>query len=156
MRDTGTLTTILDEMVDLLNDNFHNLKDIVILNSMINVINTPTRQNALFDPIIIPNDMEFSDIGIIIMLAEVSDHSATHVSIPFTYEIQPCYERNIWLYSKANYEMLDNKILNCNWNMLNNGSVDKSCEVFTKSFTVFAKQCLPWKTMYSSRRPTLV
>ena len=28
---------------------------------MINVIITPTRQNALFDPIIIPNDMEFSD-----------------------------------------------------------------------------------------------
>ena len=61
---------------------------------MINVIITPTRQNALLYPIIIPNDMEYSDSGIIIMPAKVSDHHATHVSIPFKYEIQPCYKTN--------------------------------------------------------------
>ena len=110
---------------------------------MINVIITPTCQNALLYPIIIPNDMGFSDSSIIKMPAEVSDHSATQVSIPFTYEIQPCYKRNIRLYSKANYEMLNNKILNYYWTILYNGSVN----YLQKIFTELAKQCIPWKTV---------
>ena len=89
---------------DLLNSNFHNLRDTLILNSMINVINNPTRQNAILGPILIPNDMEVSDSGIIILPQEISDHSATYVSVPFSYEIQQSYERTIWLYKKANFE----------------------------------------------------
>ena len=50
---------------------------------MINVINNPTRQNVILDPILIPNDMEVSDSGIITLPQEISDHSATYVSIPF-------------------------------------------------------------------------
>ena len=41
---------------DLLNPNFHNLKDLVLIKSMINVITEPTRQHAILDPIIIPED----------------------------------------------------------------------------------------------------
>ena len=80
---------------DLLNGNFHNLKDTVVLNLTINVINSPTRQSALLDPILIPVDMEVSESGTIAVDMEVSesgtialpqeitDHSATYVSIPF-------------------------------------------------------------------------
>ena len=68
---------------DLLNDNFHNLKDTLVLNSMINVIKSPTRQNALLDPTLIPVDMEVSESGTIALPQEITDHSATYVSIPF-------------------------------------------------------------------------
>ena len=85
---------------DLLNSNFRNLRDTLILNSMINVINNPTRQHAILDPILILNDVEVSDSGIIILPQEISDHSATYVSIPLSYEIQQSYERTIWLYKK--------------------------------------------------------
>ena len=41
---------------DLLNPNYHNLKDLILVNSMKNVITEPTRQHAILDPIIIPED----------------------------------------------------------------------------------------------------
>ena len=48
---------------------------------MINVINSPTRKNAL--PILIPVDVEVSESGTIALPQEITDHSATYVSIPF-------------------------------------------------------------------------
>ena len=84
---------------DLLNDNFHNLKDTLVLNSMINVINSLTRQNALLDPILIPVDMVVNESGTIALPQEITDHSATYVSLPFFYEIQASFKRTIWLYS---------------------------------------------------------
>ena len=78
--------------------------------------------------------MEVSDSCIIILPQEINDHSATYVSIPFSNEIQRSYERTIWLYKKANFEKLNQKIFNYDWNILHNGCVYKSCEIFTGIF----------------------
>ena len=51
---------------DLLNPNTYNLRNLLLLNSMINIISEPTRQQAILDPIIIPDDMEYLDSGIIV------------------------------------------------------------------------------------------
>ena len=48
---------------DLLNPNVHGLKDVMILNSLVNVVSDPTRINALLDPIIINDDLNFLDVG---------------------------------------------------------------------------------------------
>ena len=37
---------------DLLNPNIHNLKDVLLLNSLHNIISEPTRQLALLDPLL--------------------------------------------------------------------------------------------------------
>ena len=50
---------------------------------MINIIKSPTRQNALLDPILIPVDMEVSESGTIALPQGITDHSAKYVSIPF-------------------------------------------------------------------------
>ena len=50
---------------------------------MINVIKSPTRQNSLLDPILIPVDMEVSESGTIALPQGIIDHSATYVSILF-------------------------------------------------------------------------
>ena len=76
---------------------------------MINVIKSPTRQNALLDPFLIPVDMEVSESVTIALPQGITDHSATYVSIPLFYEIQASYKRTIWLYSRANYELLNKK-----------------------------------------------
>ena len=43
---------------DLLNPNMHNLKDVLLLNSLHNIISEPTRQLALLYPIILHEDMQ--------------------------------------------------------------------------------------------------
>ena len=79
---------------------------------MINAMNVPTRQNALLDLVLIANDIEYSDSGTLPLPQVISDHCATFISIPFSYELQTCYERTIWLYSRANFESLNQKIEN--------------------------------------------
>ena len=68
---------------DLLNPNYHNLKDLILVNSMKNVITEPTRQHAILDPIIIPEDFPFLDSGTIGVPDHISDHKATYINLPF-------------------------------------------------------------------------
>ena len=49
---------------DLLNPNYHNLRDIMLINSLQSVIANPTKQDAILDPIIIPDDMYYLDGGV--------------------------------------------------------------------------------------------
>ena len=74
-----------DMKEDLLNPNVHSLKDILILNSLNNVISRPIRQHTLLDPIIIHNDMSFIHQGILENPPGISDHSATYLYLPFQY-----------------------------------------------------------------------
>ena len=127
---------------DLLNSTFHHLNDIIVVNSMMNVINIPTRGNALLDPILVPTDLEYSDCGTCTLPQAITDHCATYISIHFPYQTQPCSERTIWLYKRANYELLNQKVSDYNWNVLLNGSVDESCATFTRIFIDIVSQCI--------------
>ena len=73
---------------DLLNPNFHNLKDVLLINSMQNSISDPTRQHAILDPIIIPEHLPFLDSGTISIPSEISDYKATFIRFPSQYECQ--------------------------------------------------------------------
>ena len=55
----------------------HNLKYVLLLNSLQNIISEPTRQLALLDPIIVHKDMSPLSQGIIQVPNEISDHCAT-------------------------------------------------------------------------------
>ena len=59
---------------DLLNMNYRSLRDILLINSMQNVINDATRQNAILDLIIIFDDMLCADCGVTDTPAHISDH----------------------------------------------------------------------------------
>ena len=103
----------LDE--DLLNPDFRNLKDLVFINY---VITEPTRQHAILDPIIIPEDFPFLDSGTIDVPNNISAHKATYIKLPFHYDTEGAYHRLIWLYKKANFALLKQKLLNYDWNCL--------------------------------------
>ena len=94
---------------DLLNPNFHNLKDLILINSMTNVITETTRQQAILDPIIIPEDLPFLDSGTIEVPNNISDHKATYIKLPFQYDTEGVYNRLISLYRKANFTLLKQK-----------------------------------------------
>ena len=132
---------------DLLNNNYHNLKDILYLNSLKNVIEVPTRGNAILDPIIVQTDFNFLDSGILSVPSQISDHNATFIVLPFSYSIEHTFERKIWLYDKANFESLNNKIELFDWNKLLNCTMNEACELFTNTFINFVKECIPSKTI---------
>ena len=82
---------------DLLKPNMHNLKDVLLLNSLHNIISEPTRQLALLDPIIVHKDMSTLSQGIIQVPNEIRDHCATYVHIPFEYLLHDTFTRNVWI-----------------------------------------------------------
>ena len=84
---------------ELLNPNMHNLKYVLLLNSLHNIISEPTRQLALLDPIIVHEDMSPLSQGIIQVSNEISEHCATYVHIPFEYPLHITYTRNVWIYN---------------------------------------------------------
>ena len=87
------------------------MKDVLLLNSLQNIIDEPTRQLALLDPIILHEDMSSLNQGIIKVPPKISDHSATYVHVPFEYYLNGTFTRNVWMYKYANYELLNKKIL---------------------------------------------
>ena len=82
---------------DLFIQSYHNLKDLMYINSMHNVVTEPTRANALLDPIIIPLDLPYLHTETIEVPSYISDHKSTNLIIPCFYDINPSFERNIWL-----------------------------------------------------------
>ena len=48
---TGNLVILGDLNEDLLNHSYHNLQDVLMVNSLKNIINVPTRGRALLDPL---------------------------------------------------------------------------------------------------------
>ena len=97
---------ILGDMNEyLLNPNMHNLKDVLLLNSLHNIISEPTRQLALLDPIIDHEDMSTLSQGIIQVPNEISDHCATYVHIPFECPLHDTFTK-MYGYKKV-------QIMNC-------------------------------------------
>ena len=128
---------------DLLNMNYRNLRDILPINSMQNVINDATMQNAILDPIIKFDDMPYTDCGVTDTPAHISDHKASYLFIPFHYDIQNAYTRLVWLYKRATFELLRQQITNYNWNCLSDGSLDEACTKFISVFFSYRETCIP-------------
>ena len=130
---------------DLLNPNVHGLKDVMILNSLVNVVSDPTRINALLDPIIINDDLTFLDAGTIKVPAHISDHSATFITLPFQYEPKSPYTRTVWSYNLADFNALNTTIRNFDWSCLLHGSVHEASNLFNDIFLEMVKTCIPSK-----------
>ena len=129
---------------DLLNPNMHNLKDVLLPNSLHNIKSEPTRQLALLDPIILHEDM---NQVIIRDPPDISDHRATYVYLPFEYPVHGSFTRNVWMYKNANMNCLIKKLSDFDWSCLYQGSDNEACSLFTNIFIEFAKLSIPSKTI---------
>ena len=147
MEVTKNIIIVGDLNEDLNNKNFHHLTDILTINSLINTTNSPTRKHAILDPIIIPDDMPFLDSGTIDVPDNISDHKTTYIRVPMTYQRNLTYTRLVWLYKRANFALLRQKIVDFDWNCLLQGSLEEASELFTSTFLNFVKQCIPSKTV---------
>ena len=144
---TDNVILVGDLNEDLLNSNYRNLRDILLINSLQNVITDPTRLDAILDPILIPDDMAYIDAGVINTPANISDHKATFVALPFQYDPHGTFTRLVWLYKKANFPLLKDKVVNFDWSCLNDGSLDEACKKITDVFLNIVKLCIPSKTV---------
>ena len=68
---------------DLLNPNMYNLRNLLLFS----IISEPTRQLAILDPVIIPDDTEYLDSAIIVNTVDIGDHYATYILLPYHYEV---------------------------------------------------------------------
>ena len=91
--------------------------------------------------------MSFLHQGILEIPPEISDHSATYLYLPFQYPLHRSFTRKVWLYKNANFELLNNKILQFDWTCLNQGSVNDASTLFKNIFIEFVKVCIPSKTI---------
>ena len=110
-----------------------------------NTITDTTRQHAILDPILIPDDPPYLDSGTLTIPSEISDHKATFIRFPFQYHCQKTYERLVLLYKKANFDQLKQLVINHNWDRLYDGSINEAFEKFTDDVFSFVKTCIPSK-----------
>ena len=140
---------------DLLLANNYNLKNGMLLNSMQNVINEPTRGRVILDAIIVNFDQIVLDCCVLSIPPEVSDRNATYIEIPFEYNVRNIFKRKVWLYKYAHYSELENKINNHDWNCLYILPLDQAVEYFNTTFLNYAHECKPSKevTVRSDDKP---
>ena len=91
---------------DILNQNKQNLKNVLLINSLNNIITEPTRGRALLDPILISFDQTVLDSGTLQVPPDISDHRATFITLPFEYNLHYTFKHKIWIYKQANYAEL--------------------------------------------------
>ena len=108
---TDNIIILGDMNEDLPNPNTHNLKDVLLLYSLHNIISELTRKLALLDPTIVNEDMSALSQWIIQLPNKISGHCATYVHIPFNYPLHDNFTRNELIYKDANYELFNKKYL---------------------------------------------
>ena len=114
---------------DLFRPNVHNLKDILLLNSLNNINSKPTRKNTFLDPVII--HMSYLHQGILEIQPNISDHHATCVYLLFyKFPLHSSFTRNVWIHKQANFKLLNNKILHFDWTCLTQGTVNDASILF--------------------------
>ena len=134
---------------DQLNINSRYLKNIQLMNNLKNVITEPTRVTdttaTLNDPILVSQSSDVFDSGVIEIPNRFSDNRATFLYVPFSYIRPNVYKRKVWFYKRADYETLNNLILNHDWSFIGNNSVDDACKIFTDTLLNFLSLCIPNK-----------
>ena len=104
-----------DLNVDLLRENNNKLLEIISEFNLTNVIKEPTRNGALLDPILVSNLDIVIDSEVISVNRHVSDHDATLIHIKIPCLLKRSYMRKVWLYRKADFNKLNNEILEFQW-----------------------------------------
>ena len=140
---------------DLLNENYKNLRDIIMTNSFQNIITVPAKGRALLDPILTPDDLTSYESGVIANPSKIFDHSATFLIFPHYYSVSASFIRTVWFFKRANYTQLEEYLRAYDWNCLKVGSVNDSCELFTNKLMEFVNMSIPHKdvTIRPSKKP---
>ncbi len=90
------------------------------------------RTSTLLDPVIISEDIDIIDSGVIPFDRSISDHKGTYIDINMQIRTNMAYKRDIWCYNLGDYEKLNALIANTEWHTLFTGcsDVNEACTLF--------------------------
>ena len=137
---TPNVILLGDINVDFLNLSNYEILDCLTLFNLSNVIKEPTRvpgnSSTLIDPILVSDVCRVLDAVTISVDNSISDHKTTFVSVKAETPLLKSYTREVWNYKNANFEELNEKIRQDDWDHLihNTISVDEACANFTEAF----------------------
>ncbi|CAG2247610.1 unnamed protein product [Mytilus edulis] len=139
-----------------LNKNFmsdlpSNIRDIIFINGLINIIDkathfdTRTSSSSLLDPILVTDSIPVLDKDTIPIDRGISDHDGTYVTIDCGFSKSRTYIRSIWDYKRGDYDLMKQKVLNTNWEILISDASDVHVAAtnFTNTFINIASACIP-------------
>ena len=98
-----------------------------------------------FWPIQIHRDLPFQDSGSLDVPDHISYHKATYIILPFQYDTEGAINRLIYLYKKANFTLLKQKLSFYDWTCLREGTLDEACSKFNDNFLDFLNSSVPPK-----------
>ena len=108
-----------------------NLRNILLLNTLENVINEPTRitstSSILIDPIIVSSSIEFYRSGCSDVDSTISDHKLTFIYVKSTPETNVCKTRKVLLYNRADFQHFNELIITECWDFINTLTADEAC-----------------------------
>ena len=148
---TPNVILLGDINVDFLNLSNYEILDCLTLFNLSNVIKEPTRvtgnSSTLIDPILVSDACRVLDAGTISVDNSISDHKATFVTMKTETPLLKSYTREVWNYKNANFEELNEKIRQHDWDHLihNTISVDEACADFTEAFFQLCESSIPRK-----------
>jgi len=129
---------------NLLVSNNVNLRTILLLNTLENVINEPTRITATFsaliDSIIVSSSIVFCKSGCLAVDNTISDHKLTFIYVRSTPETNVCKTRKVWLYNRADFQRFNELNITECWDFINTLTADEACNKLTET-------CIPSKTV---------
>ena len=136
---------------DQLNNRNHQLKDLLNINNLYNIIHEPTRitpaSSTSLDVMIVSQKDRVLNSGTLPIDPTISDHLAVYMLIKFSYNHESTFKREVWNYKKGDYEKLNNLIANYDWSFINEEDLDLACEEFTIKIMNFVRQCVPSQTV---------
>jgi hypothetical protein len=123
--------------------NAHNLMNLFNLNQ---IVDTPTRitdvSRSMIDLIFITDPLQCSSKGVIEPFC--SDHHAVYFTTSFMKLKGQCYQRRVWDYENANYDLYRDILSECNWD-LDNKNVDDQVNKITDNIIKAGENSIPNK-----------
>lgn len=100
---------------------------------------------SLLDPILVTDSIPVIDCDTIPIDRHVSDHNGTYISLDCGFNQKRSFQRSVWSYKRGDYILMQQKIIETNWNRLivKTEDVNIACSNFTSTFLDIAKLCIP-------------
>ena len=125
-----------------------NIRNVIRMFNLNQLIDSPTRitrvSSTLIDLALTTPSLHCTEKGVLDPFC--SDHCPIFISTNFIQVRQPCYERKIWLYDRANYTLFREKLNVCDWTT-DNLTVDQCVTQFANNILISADQAIPNKNV---------